>query len=50
MRQMEALGAVSCSPALCAHVCWTPLGAKEGGTVGVRGPIKYTHQQRRLPP
>ena len=41
---------MSCSLVLCAHICWTPLGAKEWGTVGVRGPIKYTYQQRRLPP
>ena len=49
-QQTEARRAVSCSLALCAHICWTPLGAKEWGTVGVRGPIKYTYQQRRLPP
>lgn len=40
---------MSCSPALCAHVCWTPPGAREWATVGGRGPVKYSHQQRRCP-
>lgn len=41
---------MSCSPALCARICWTPLGAREWGTVGIRSPVKYSHQQRRCPP
>lgn len=41
---------VSCSLPSCGHICWTPPCARETNAVGARGPVKYSSQQRWLPP